>query len=224
VPDLTQPPIDLAALRRDYEATGIDVAALPVEPLPLWQDWLADAQAADVAEINAMILSTVDADGTPSSRTVLCKGADPRGFVLFTNYASRKGEAIAANQRVSLLFPWHPLSRQVIVAGVASRVAREESEDYFATRPRGSQISAWASAQSAVVGDRSVLEQRVSELEREYDGRDVPCPPHWGGYVVRPVTVEFWQGRRDRLHDRLRYRRVSDDAVSGSWTVDRLSP
>jgi pyridoxamine 5'-phosphate oxidase len=212
-------PTDLAALRRDYESDGIDVDSLPTEPLPLWQSWLRDAETADVAEINAMIVSTVDADGTPSSRTVLCKAATAEGFVFFTNYTSRKGQAIAAEPRVSLLFPWHPLSRQVIVTGRAEQVSREESEAYFASRPRGSQISAVASAQSSVVPSREVLEQRVAELEQTYDGRDVPCPPHWGGFLVRPQTVEFWQGRRDRLHDRIRYR-----AQHNGWQVERLSP
>jgi pyridoxamine 5'-phosphate oxidase len=211
--------LDLAALRRDYESAGIDVERLPAEPLPLWRSWLADAEAAHIAEINAMMVSTVDADGTPSSRTVLCKGADPSGFVFFTNYTSRKGAAIAANPRVSLLFPWHPLSRQVIVAGRAEPVPREASEAYFATRPRGSQLSAWASAQSSLVAGREVLSRRVAELEAEYDGRDVPCPPYWGGYRVRPRTVEFWQGRQDRLHDRIRYR-----AGDGGWEIERLSP
>jgi pyridoxamine 5'-phosphate oxidase len=210
---------DLAALRRDYESGGIDLDRLPTEPLPLWRDWLRDAEAAEVAEINAMIVSTVDADGTPSSRTVLCKGADGDGFVFFTNYNSRKAEAITADARVSLLFPWHPLSRQVIVGGVAERVSQAESEAYFASRPRGSQISACASAQSSVIADREALEQRVAELERTYDGRDVPCPPQWGGFLVRPQTVEFWQGRRDRLHDRIRYR-----AQGSGWQVERLSP
>lgn len=212
-------PTDLAALRRDYESDGIDVDQLPAEPLPLWQSWLRDAEAADIAEINAMIVSTVDADGTPSSRTVLCKGATEAGFVFFTNYTSRKGRALAAEPRISLLFPWHPLSRQVIVSGRAKQVPRAESEAYFASRPRGSQISAVASAQSSVVPGREVLEQRVAELERTYDGRDVPCPPYWGGFLVRPQTVEFWQGRRDRLHDRIRYR-----AQGSGWQVERLSP
>jgi pyridoxamine 5'-phosphate oxidase len=215
VPD----PTDLAALRRDYESDGIKVEKLPAEPLPLWRSWLHDAEAADVAEINAMIVSTVDADGTPSSRTVLCKAATEAGFVFFTNYGSRKGLAIATDPRVSLLFPWHPLSRQVIVSGRAEPVPRAQSEAYFASRPRGAQISAVASAQSTVVPSRDVLEQRVAELEREYDGHDVPCPPHWGGYLVRPQTVEFWQGRGDRLHDRIQYR-----AQDNGWRVERLSP
>lgn len=211
--------IDLAALRRDYESGGLDVGRLPAEPLPLWQSWLRDAETAGIAEINAVIVSTVDADGTPSSRTVLCKGADGDGFVFFSNYTSRKGAAIDANDRVSMLFPWHPLSRQVIIGGSATRVSRAESEAYFASRPRGAQISAWASAQSSVVPDRGALERRVVELEQRYDGRDVPCPPYWGGYRVRPRTVEFWQGRADRLHDRIRYR-----AHDRGWQVERLSP
>jgi pyridoxamine 5'-phosphate oxidase len=150
---------------------------------------------------------------------VLCKAASVEGFVFFTNYTSRKGEAIAADGRVSLLFPWHPLSRQVIVSGRAERVPRAQSEAYFASRPRGAQISAAASAQSSVIAGREVLEQRVAELERTYEGRDVPCPAYWGGYRVRPQSVEFWQGRQDRLHDRIRYR-----AHDNGWQVERLSP
>lgn len=212
-------PIDLARLRNEYQATGLSRADLPADPMQLWQRWLADAQDCGIAEINAMVVSTVDADGTPSSRTVLCKGADSAGFVFYSNYASRKGLALAANSRISLLFPWHQLSRQVIVSGVASPTTRVESEAYFASRPRGAQISAWASQQSAIVSDRSVLERRTAEIAAEYDGQAVPCPPHWGGYRVRPATIEFWQGRGDRLHDRLRY-----VAGAGGWTVDRLSP
>jgi pyridoxamine 5'-phosphate oxidase len=211
--------IELAALRRDYESSGIDVADLPGHPVTLWRSWLADAEAAKVAEINAMIVTTVDADGTPSLRTVLCKGADESGFVFFTNYTSRKGEAMAVEPRVGLLFPWHPLSRQVIVAGAAAPVSRHESEAYFATRPRGSQLSAWASQQSSVVTDRATLEQQAAEVAERFSDQNVPCPPHWGGYRVVPRSVEFWQGRRDRLHDRLRYVRLGD-----GWRVERLSP
>jgi pyridoxamine 5'-phosphate oxidase len=213
-------PIDLASLRNDYQSVGLSRADLPEQPVELWRQWLADAQQAGIAEINAMIVSTVDADGTPSSRTVLCKGADEDGFVFFTNYTSRKGRALASEARISLLFPWHPLSRQVIVNGAATPVSRAESEAYFATRPRGSQIGAWASEQSAVVANRAQLEAQVAEIEAKYDGRDVPCPPRWGGYRVRALTIEFWQGRNDRLHDRLLYQ-VSD---GGDWLVDRLSP
>jgi pyridoxamine 5'-phosphate oxidase len=210
---------DLARLRRDYESAGIDVSRLPEDPLRMWQDWLSEAEAAGIAEINAVIVSTVDADGTPSSRTVLCKGADPSGFVFFSNYTSRKGRALASNPRVSMLFPWHPLARQVIVSGSAGPTDRATSEDYFAGRPRGAQLSAWASAQSSVVAARVDLERSWAEVEQRFDGGDVACPPHWGGYRVVPDTMEFWQGRQDRLHDRIVYRRGATD-----WTVQRLAP
>lgn len=210
---------DLARLRREYSAAGLDEADLPSEPMALWRRWLVDAEDAELAEVNAMVLSTVDPDGTPSGRMVLCKGADDDGFVFFTNYESRKAAALAAEPRVALLFPWHPLGRQVRVQGVASRVTREESATYFASRPRGAQLSATASAQSSVVASRAQLEQRVAELDREYAGVEVPCPPSWGGYRVRANVVEFWQGRPDRLHDRLVYTR-SDTG----WVVSRLAP
>jgi pyridoxamine 5'-phosphate oxidase len=211
--------LDLARLRADYQARGLHRRDLPTEPIELWRRWLADAEMAGLAESNAMVVSTVDPDGTPSSRTVLCKRADDGGFVFFTNYLSRKGLALAGEPRVSLLFPWHLLSRQVIVGGVAAPVSREESEIYFASRPRGAQLSAAASQQSQPLASRAVIEARVAELDTEYEGRDVPCPPHWGGYRVRATTIEFWQGRHDRLHDRLRYRADGD-----GWVVERLSP
>jgi pyridoxamine 5'-phosphate oxidase len=213
---------ELARLRRDYESSGIDVGSLPETPFELWRDWLGDAEAAGVAEINAVVVSTVDADGTPSSRTVLCKGADADGFVFFSNYDSHKGHAIAADPRVSMLFPWHPLARQVIVSGEAGRVERAESEAYFASRPRGAQLSAWASRQSSVVADRAELERSWDEVEQRFAGGDVPCPPHWGGFRVVPAVVEFWQGRRDRLHDRLVYRRAP--AEPSGWAIERLAP
>jgi pyridoxamine 5'-phosphate oxidase len=216
VADATDP----ARLRVEYQQAGLRRADLPTDPLDLWRRWLADAQRAGLAEANAMVVATVDPDGRPSTRTVLCKGADERGFRFFTNYASRKGRAIEAHPAVALLFPWHPLSRQVIVTGVATKVPRAESEAYFATRPRGAQLSAMASEQSRPIADRATLDQRVTELAAAYDDRDVPCPPGWGGYVVRPETIEFWQGRNDRLHDRLRY--VASDA--GGWQVERLYP
>jgi pyridoxamine 5'-phosphate oxidase len=212
-------PIDLTRLRNEYQAAGLARAGLPSRPIELWRRWLGEAQDCGIAEINAMVVSTVDADGAPSSRTVLCKGADDDGFVFFTNYLSRKGRALTAEPRISLLFPWHQLSRQVIVGGTAVPVSRAESEDYFATRPRGAQISAWASEQSTPVPSREALEQRVAELTAKHDGEDVPCPPYWGGYLVRPATIEFWQGRNDRLHDRLRYVAGED-----GWEIERRSP
>jgi pyridoxamine 5'-phosphate oxidase len=212
-------PADLARLRSEFQARGLSRHDLPARPIELWRSWLADAEAAGLAESNAMVVSTVDPDGAPSSRTVLCKSADDDGFVFFTNYGSRKGLALTSEPRVGLLFPWHVLARQVIVSGVVSRTSRSESEAYFASRPRGAQLSASASEQSSVIVDRQVLEQQVAELAAAYEGRDVPCPPGWGGYRVRPLSIEFWQGRQDRLHDRLRYR-VDD----GDWVIERLSP
>lgn len=213
---------DLARLRREYESAGLEETALPAEPMAMFHDWLAEGADAALAEVNAMVVSSVGVDGTPSSRLVLCKEADERGFVFFTNYNSRKALELAAHPQVSLLFPWHALGRQVRVEGVATRTAPAESAAYFASRPRGAQLSAWASRQSAVTADRAALERRVAELDREYADRDVPCPPHWGGIRVRPSVVEFWQGRADRLHDRLVYRR--DDSAAGTWSVVRLQP
>ncbi|HVS68712.1 MAG TPA: pyridoxamine 5'-phosphate oxidase [Mycobacteriales bacterium] len=215
MPDAT----DVSRLRAEYQRAGLHRADLPADPLDLWRRWLADAERAELAEPNAMVVTTVDPDEGPSVRTVLCKGADERGFVFYTNYDSRKGRAIEAHPRVALLFPWYPLSRQVIVNGVATKVPREESERYFASRPRGAQLSATASEQSRPIADRATLEARVAEVAARYDGEDVPCPPGWGGFVVRPETIEFWQGRMDRLHDRLRF-----VASGGGWDVERLNP
>jgi len=213
--------IELARLRREYEAAGLDEADLPADPLVLFREWLQCAADAKLAEVNAMVVSTVGAGGAPSSRMVLCKAADERGFVFHTNYRSRKGAEIELEPQVALLFPGHPLGRQVRVEGVATKVGTAESDAYFATRPHGAQISAWASEQSSVVADRGVLEQRTAEAETAYAEGEVPRPPHWGGVRVEPRVIEFWQGRRDRLHDRLVYRR--DDA-SSPWSVVRLAP
>ena len=213
---------DLARLRREYESAGLEEAGVPPDPMQLFHAWLADAAEAALAEVNAMVVSSVALDGMPSSRLVLCKAADGRGFVFYTNYNSRKALELAARPQVSLLFPWHPLGRQVRVEGTATRTEPAESAAYFATRPRGAQLSAWASRQSAVTPDRAEIEQRIALLEVEYAGREVPCPPHWGGIRVVPEAVEFWQGRADRLHDRLVYRRSADS--SDGWTVVRLQP
>ncbi|KXK61732.1 pyridoxamine 5'-phosphate oxidase [Micromonospora rosaria] len=183
--------------------------------------WFHDAVAAGLPEPNAMVVGTADADGRPSGRTVLLKGYDPAGFVFFTNYASRKGGDLAANPYASLVFPWFGMQRQVVVTGRVDRLDRAETEAYFASRPRGSQLGAWASTQSSVVADRSVLEERYRAVQRRFaDVEPVPAPPHWGGLRVRPDAVEFWQGRPDRMHDRLRYRL----AAPGEWVTERLAP
>jgi pyridoxamine 5'-phosphate oxidase len=210
---------DLAALRREYAAGGLHEADLA----PTWhaqlERWLADAVAAGLPEPNAVVLATAAADGTPSARTVLVKGLDERGLVVFTNLSSRKGREVAENPRASLVFPWVELERQVVVVGDVEQVAREESEAYFRRRPRGSQVGAWVSRQSTVIPSRAVLEDRERELAERFGDGEVPLPPFWGGLRVVPRTVELWQGRPSRLHDRLRYRRDGRD-----WVVERLSP
>jgi pyridoxamine 5'-phosphate oxidase len=167
-----------------------------------------------------MTLATTGRDGRPAARTVLLKGCDGRGFVFYSNYESRKGRELDANPRATLLFPWSAMERQITVEGPVGRVTREESEAYFHSRPRQSQLAAWASPQSTAVAGRAVIEESYRVIEKKYEGREVPLPPNWGGFRLMPETVEFWQGRRSRLHDRLRYRRET----GGDWVVERLAP
>ncbi|MFF1376576.1 pyridoxamine 5'-phosphate oxidase [Streptomyces sp. NPDC058308] len=211
-------------MREQYVTAGLAEADLPEGPMDQFALWFKEAAGpgAAVHEPNAMVVSTADAAGRPSSRTVLLKGFDERGFVFFTNYESRKSRELTVNPYVSLLFPWHAVARQVTVTGVAERVGREETVAYFRTRPHGSQLGAWASAQSSVLASRTELDRAYADLAARYpEGEQVPVPPHWGGFRVRPLTVEFWQGRADRLHDRLRYVRPES---GGPWQVERLSP
>lgn len=212
--------MSLAELRKDYALAGLTEKDLARDPFRQFEKWFQEAEAAKVVEPNAMVLSTADRDGKAASRVMLLKGIDGRGFVFYTNYESRKGRQLEANPYASILFPWLPLERQVIAEGPLTKVSREESEAYFHSRPIPSQLGAWASQQSAIVSSRAVFEDAFKALEKKYAGQEVPLPPHWGGYRLNPETVEFWQGRRSRLHDRLRYRRVKD----GSWVVERLSP
>jgi pyridoxamine 5'-phosphate oxidase len=211
--------MELADLRKDYSLAGLLEKDLAKDPFRQFEKWFQEVEGAKLNEPNAMTLATAGKDGRPSARTVLLKGVDGRGFVFYTNYESRKGRELEANPRATLLFPWVALERQVIIEGTVSKVAREESAAYFHSRPRLSQLAAWASAQSTLLSGRSVIEEAMKALEKKYAGQDVPLPPNWGGFRVAPETVEFWQGRRSRLHDRLRYRREKD-----GWTVERLSP
>ena len=211
--------MDLSRLREAYEMAGLEEADLADDPVAQFQQWFAEVEAAGYWEPNAMVLSTVAADGSPSARNVLLKQVDERGFVLFTNYTSDKASEMEATHRAALTFSWTELRRQVRVVGDAQRLTDEESDRYWTTRPRGSQLGAWSSDQSAVVADRATLERAFAEQQERWASREVERPDHWGGYRVRPDTVEFWQGRPDRLHDRLRYRRGQD-----GWVVERRAP
>jgi pyridoxamine 5'-phosphate oxidase len=200
----------MAELRK----SGVDT-----DPLEQFRRWYAEAETAEIKAPHAMALATATDDGAPSVRMVLLKGADERGFAFFTGYVSRKAGELDANPRAALLFYWDPLGRQVRVEGPVERVAEQESDAYFSTRPRGAQLAAAASRQSSVLRDRAEIDMRVSELAREHEGSEVRRPDHWGGYRLIPETYEFWQHRDDRMHDRLRYRRAN-----GDWVVERLSP
>ena len=212
-------PHELAALRREYGDAGLDDPDLAPDPVAMFRHWMHDAVVAGLHEPNAMVVATVSPGGRPSSRMVLLKGLDERGFVFYTNFDSRKGRDLEATSAISLLFPWHDLQRQVRVEGTASRVPEAESRAYFSSRPRASQLGAWASPQSDEVASRAELQAAYDEAELRFAGQDVPLPPNWGGFRVRPDLVEFWQGRRGRMHDRLVYRRDGD-----AWTTARLAP
>lgn len=221
-------PGGLAALRRSYDVGAFELADLRESPLAQFEEWLSDAVDSGVPDPNAMVLATAGTDGQPSTRTVLLKGIDERGLAFYTNLGSRKSTELAANPGVSCLFPWYAAHRQVVVVGRAELIGREEVDAYFVTRPRGSQYGAWASRQSSVIPDRVELERRFAELEREYgDDMPIPAPPFWGGWLVRPISIEFWQGRPNRLHDRLRFVATGSDASVArgeDWRVERLSP
>ncbi len=229
----------LADIRRDYSAGGLNRTSLDANPLVQFDRWFAQASAGGRArkigialyklwhailghapiDVNAMTLATVDNTGRPSTRTVLLKGVDERGFVFYTNYDSRKGRELAENANAALTFFWADLERQVCVAGTVTKLPPDESEEYFKSRPRGSRLAAWASNQSDVVADRAALEKKWDEMAAKFPG-DVPLPPNWGGYVLKPERIEFWQGRPSRLHDRFSYTRLGDN----SWRLERLAP
>jgi pyridoxamine 5'-phosphate oxidase len=208
-------------MRRSYGEIGITESAINPDPIAQFQIWLSEAAANSmIVEANAMVLSTVGS-GKPTSRTVLLKDVTASGFTFFTNYGSQKSNEISQNSAVSLLFPWYPMERQVIVLGDAARISELESEKYFATRPWSSQIGAWASNQSEVLDSRETLEARWRDIAAKYpEGSPVPKPPHWGGFLVTPISIEFWQGRYSRLHDRLRYEKTTQS----NWKLQRFFP
>jgi pyridoxamine 5'-phosphate oxidase len=210
----------IAHLRREYRNRGLTEKEAPSSPLPFFEKWFKEALKARVLDANAMVLSTISRGNKPSSRVVLLKGYDAKGFVFFSNYQSHKGRDLGQRPAASLLFFWPQLSRQVRIDGPVKKVPEWESDEYFQTRPRGSQLSAWASDQSRVILHREALERRMKELERKYEGGLIPRPPHWGGYRLSPETIEFWKGRPNRLHDRLVYHRKA----GVGWKRERLAP
>ena len=214
--------MDLARMREQYSEVGLSESDVADDPIMQFERWFEEWVAARPYDVNAVILATVDAGGWPSARAVLLKGLDERGFVFHTNRLSPKGLDLEASPRAALCFLWHPLERQVRVVGTVQHLPDDESDAYFASRPRGARIAAYASPQSQVIAGRAELERLTAETEARFAAdADVPRPSHWGGYLVRPLEVEFWQGRRSRLHDRLRYRRLDS---SSAWAIERLAP
>ena len=212
--------LNIAALRHDYVAHGLRRADLDPNPIKQFAKWFGEAAAAEIRDVNAMSLATATADGMPSARIVLLKGISDRGFVFYTNYASAKGRELEANPRAALNLFWVQLERQIRINGSVEKTTRAESEEYFHSRPIGSQLGAWASEQSEVIANREALEAKLTEVTDRFGGGVIPLPAHWGGYRVVPATIEFWQGRTNRLHDRFRYSREAN----GNWLVERLSP
>lgn len=212
---------DLSNYRKSYEKSELLESMIPEDPINLFHKWFHEIQDfGGVEEVNAMTVSTIGLDGFPKARVVLLKKYDENGFVFYTNYESEKGKAIAANPNICLSFFWHSMERQVIIKGTAQRTTDTVSDNYFASRPDGSKLGALASHQSEVVADRLELERQLKELEQQYKGKEIPRPTYWGGYLVTPVAIEFWQGRPNRLHDRIRYTVQKDF----SWTIERLAP
>lgn len=212
--------MEIANLRKEYKLAELDESSAPADPLHLFDRWFKEAAASEVPEPNAMCLSTADPSGQPHSRIVLLKGFDQKGFEFYTNYHSQKGQVLEVNNLCALTFFWPELERQVRIEGCAVKLSAGESDTYFASRPRGSQLGAWVSDQSEVIPNRAYLDKKLRETEENFEGKEVIRPLHWGGYRVAPCLLEFWQGRESRLHDRLQYSLAGDKA----WKLERLSP
>jgi pyridoxamine 5'-phosphate oxidase len=213
------PPVSVADLRREYAFARLDEEDVSRDPIAQFSRWFSEALAAEVDEPNAMVLATATPEGAPSARVVLLKGFDERGFVFFTDYRSLKGSELEVNPRAALVFRWTELERQVRITGGTARTSEEESEEYYRSRPAGSRLGAWVSHQSRPIPSRAVLERGLAEVERRFADGEIPLPPHWGGYRVRAEAIEFWQGRLNRLHDRIRYLREGP-----GWKIERLAP
>ncbi len=211
--------LDLANLRKEYSSKELSESMVSPDPYRQFEEWFKQAQSSEVMEPNAMCLSTATDKGFPSARIVLLKGVDERGFSFYTNYHSKKGQMLMVNNQAALTFFWPELERQVRIEGLVEKLPAEESDAYFASRPRGSQIGAWVSDQSEPIANRKVLEEKLQQTESNFEGKEVMRPPHWGGYVLEPRMIEFWQGRESRLHDRIEYQRKG-----GEWVFNRLSP
>ena len=210
----------IADLRQEYTKASLDIDSVNQDPMIQFEKWFSEAQKGELLEPNAMVLSTVDISGQPFQRTVLMKALATDGIVFYTNYKSRKAQQIKENNNVSALFPWYAMERQVAIQGVVEKISAKESLKYFSSRPHGSQLGAWVSQQSSVISSRSILEMKLAEMTRKFKEGKVPLPDFWGGYRIKPTTIEFWQGRQSRLHDRLIYIRNEE----GTWSIDRLAP
>jgi pyridoxamine 5'-phosphate oxidase len=213
-------PLSIADIRKDYKLRSLNESDVTAEPVAQFTNWWDEAISSEIDEVNAMTLATVTADGRPSARIVLLKGFDEKGFVFFTNYQSRKGKELGDNPHAVLVFFWKELERQVRIEGSIEMISEKDSDEYYQSRPIGSRIGAWASPQSEVIANREVIENNFSALEKKFDTGAIPRPGHWGGYILRPSMIEFWQGRSSRLHDRIQYNLQADN----NWTIQRLAP